>query len=149
MKKLTLISLVASLLFFSAPILANAQDADAQIGGFYGTSVTSVTSGTSGTSGSINTTYLLGYKTSIVGIINGIIVPVLIAIAFLVFIWGIYKSFIMNAASESEKGEGKQIAMWGIIGFVIIFSLWGLVNIVTQTLNINQAGSNAPAYPKL
>lgn len=100
-------------------------------------------------SGSINMQYLLGYKTGISGVINNILVPVLIAIAFLVFVWGIYKAFIQNAASESEKGEGRKFAMWGVIGFVLIFSLWGLVNIVRQTLNFEQAGSTAPAPPKI
>ncbi len=168
MKKLTLISLVASLLFFFTPVFVNAQGGTGVVGstctngnqcasGYchpendYCTANPSGpgTSVTGGGQGAVNTTYLLGYKNSIVGIINGIIVPVLIAIAFLVFIWGIFKAFIMNAASESEKMEGRKFAMWGIIGFVIIFSVWGIVRIVGLTLNLDQAGSLVPKYPTL
>lgn len=105
--------------------------------------------GTAAQQGSINTTYLLGYKTSIIGIINNIIVPVLIAIAFLVFLWGIFKYFIWGRESESEKMEGRKFAMWGVIGFVIIFSVWGIVRIVGLTLNLDQAGSSVPKYPTL
>lgn len=94
-------------------------------------------------------TYLEGYKKSIVGIINTILVPVLMAIAFIVFLWGVYKYFIYGASNEGEKAEGRKFALWGVIGFVIILSLWGLVNIVKDTLNLNQAGSNVPAYPTL
>lgn len=96
-------------------------------------------------------TYLNGYFQSFVSIINTILVPSLIALAFIVFLWGVYKYFIQGAANESDKAEGRKFAMWGIIGFVIIVSVWGLVNIVKTTLNLpsNGSPSNHPAYPTL
>ena len=107
-----------------------------------------VLSATSGTplialaqAGSVNTTYLQGYANSIIGIINGIFIPVIMAIAFLVFIWGVYKYFILGAANETEKMEGRKFALWGIIGFVVIFSVWGLVNVVVGTFNLPTGGN--------
>lgn len=105
--------------------------------------------GTPGSSGAINLTYLQGYKDSIINIINNYLVPMLMALAFIVFLWGIYKYFILGAAEEGEKAEGRNFALWGVIGFVIILSLWGIVNIVRDTLNFSQGGNNVPAYPKL
>ncbi|MEK7604481.1 MAG: pilin [Patescibacteria group bacterium] len=99
--------------------------------------------------GSINDASLNFYKNLIVGTVNNILVPVLIAIAFIVFLWGIYKAFIYNAASEGDKAEGRKFAMWGIIGFVIILSLWGIVNIVKDTLIPSNANSARPTYPTL
>jgi hypothetical protein len=53
----------------------------------------------------------------IINTINGILVPVLFAIAFIVFIWGAFKTFIMGANSEDVKEEGKNLMLWGLIGF--------------------------------
>ena len=98
------------------------------------------TTNTTGTGG-INTTYLQGYEQSIVGVINNILVPLLISIAFIVFLWGVYKYFILGAASPEDRKEGTQFVMWGIIGFAIIFSVWGLVNILLSTLGLSSGGA--------
>lgn len=76
-------------------------------------------------------------STGIIGIINTVIVPVIFAFAFLVFIWGIVKYFfINNGGDEGKIKEGKQFAFWGIIGMVVLLSVWGFVNIVLSTLGI-------------
>lgn len=98
------------------------------------------------TAAGIDVTYIQGYANSITGIINGILVPVLISIAFIVFLWGIYKYFIKGASNESEKGEGRMFALYGIIGFVILFSVWGIVQILMGTLNLS-GSTNAPKPP--
>ena len=100
-------------------------------------------------SGSINSTYLRFYYDLILTVVNSYLVPVLIAIAFIVFLWGVYKYFIWGAENEHEKAEGRKFAMWGIIGFVIITSVWGIVNIVKETIVPSTAGSNRPNYPTL
>lgn len=96
----------------------------------------------------INTTYLQGYANSIISIINGILVPVLLAIAFFTFMWGVYKYFILGATSETERTTGREFILWGVIGFVVIFSVWGLVGMVGSTLGLSPGGT-APAYPTL
>jgi hypothetical protein len=95
----------------------------------------------------INATYIQGYANSITGIINDIIVPVLISIAFLVFIYGIYKYFIAGASDEKKRSEGKTFSLYGIIGFVVLFAVWGIVNIFGDTLGLY--GYNAPAFPTI
>jgi hypothetical protein len=94
----------------------------------------------------INTNAITPYSQGIIDIINQILVPVIIAISFIVFLWGIYKYFIAGAANESEKGEGRTFALWGIIGFVIIISVWGLVNLVLNTFGLTP-GQQAPTAP--
>jgi len=95
----------------------------------------------------INTGYLEGYKKSITDIINTILVPMLIAIAFLVFLWGIYYYFIKGAANEEDRAKGRVFTLYGIIGLVIIFSIWGIVEIFSSTLGLPAA--NAPAPPTI
>ena len=94
----------------------------------------------------INTGVITPYSGGIIRVINGIFVPVLMAIAFIVFLWGAYKYFILGAENESAKGEGRTFVMWGIIGFVVILSVWGLVAIVTNTFGLTSGGS-APKPP--
>lgn len=94
----------------------------------------------------INTGAIMPYSSGIITVINSILVPVLMAVAFIVFLWGIYNYFILGASSESDKGEGRTFAMWGIIGFVIILSVWGLVAIVRNTFGL-ETSVGAPKSP--
>jgi hypothetical protein len=99
---------------------------------------------TGGTGGSgINVTYLNNYKTGILYVINSILVPVLISIAFIVFLWGVAQSYIISGASDDARERGHTLILWGIIGFVVIFSVWGLVNIVGATLGLSAGGTAA------
>jgi hypothetical protein len=70
---------------------------------------------------------------TIIGIINNILVPVLFALAFIVFIWGAFLTFIVGSTSEETKDKGKNLMLWGLIGFFVMVSVWGLVNILTGT----------------
>jgi len=71
----------------------------------------------------------------IINIINNILVPVLFAVAFIVFLYGAFKTFILGANSEEVKEEGKNLMLWGLIGFFVMVSIWGLVNILTGTIS--------------
>lgn len=82
----------------------------------------------------MNLTIIRSYSDSILFIINFMAVPVLIAIALLTFFWGVYKYFILGAASDDDRASGRQFILWGIIGFAVIVSVWGLVWIVGGTL---------------
>ena len=94
----------------------------------------------------MNLTELQAYKTGFLSIVNNLLVPVLVTLAFGVFVWGVVNYFFINAGSDTKREEGKQLMLWGIIGFVIIFSVWGLVAIVGETLGL-QPGGTAPAAP--
>jgi len=94
----------------------------------------------------MNTIQIAAYAGDIKSIINSVLVPVLIAIAFIVFIWGVYKYFILGAAEEKSREEGRQFVMWGIIGFVIILSIWSLVTILASTVGLSTGGT-APTPP--
>src|SRR3990167_10441375 len=69
----------------------------------------------------------------IINTINGVLVPVLFAVAFIVFLWGAFQAFIVGANNEEVKEKGKNLMLWGLIGFFVMISVWGLVNILTGT----------------
>ncbi|MFA7302188.1 MAG: pilin [Candidatus Paceibacterota bacterium] len=96
----------------------------------------------------INFAYIGRYFNDFMFIINDLLVPVLISIAFIFFLFGVYKYFIMGAESDSELETGRKFVLWGIIGFVVIVSVWGLVWIVLVTFNLAPGGT-APLPPTL
>ena len=82
--------------------------------------------------------------TFIISTINNVLVPVLFAVAFMVFLWGAFDVFILGAQSEEIKEKGKNLMLWGLIGFFVMVSIWGLVNILTGTVSFgNNTGPSA------
>ena len=73
----------------------------------------------------------------IINTINNILVPVLFAVAFIVFLWGAFDTFTLGANSEDTKERGKNLMLWGLIGFVVMVSIWGLVNILTGSISFS------------
>ena len=74
--------------------------------------------------------------TGIIGALNTIVIPVITALAFGVFIWGVVSYFFLHGEEESKREEGRKFIFWGILGMVVLFSVWGFVNIVLSTLGI-------------
>ncbi|OGZ06951.1 MAG: hypothetical protein A2942_01300 [Candidatus Lloydbacteria bacterium RIFCSPLOWO2_01_FULL_50_20] len=61
-------------------------------------------------------------------------------LAVMLFVWGIVK-FIGNAGDSAAHAEGKKFIVWGLIAFVVLTSLWGIVNLVlSDTFNITPGG---------
>lgn len=60
------------------------------------------------------------------------VIPLLYALAFILFLIGIVRYFFMGGEEAREKG--KTFILWGVIGFVVIFSIWGIVRLLLGTL---------------
>ncbi len=75
-------------------------------------------------------------STGIIGIINTVIVPLIFALTFLVFIWGVISYFFIHGADEAKRSEGRQFIFWGVLGMVVLLSVWGFVNLLLSTLGI-------------
>lgn len=63
------------------------------------------------------------------------IIPFLVALGILYFIWGVI-SFVI-ADDEAAKEKGRNRIVWGIIGLVVIIGVWALVRFVTTTFGLN------------
>lgn len=75
-------------------------------------------------------------STGIIGILNTVVVPVIFAFAFASFVWGVVNYFFLHGDEEGKREEGRKFIFWGIIGIVVLFSVWGFVNIMLSTLGI-------------
>ena len=69
------------------------------------------------------------------GILNAII-PFVISLAVVVFIIGIFR-YIIAGDEESKKGA-KSLILYGIIGIFVMISVYGLVNILVNTLGLEK-----------
>ena len=96
-------------------------------------------------SGEIGGNTVSQYLLSIIGFINVVLVPVVFAVAFVTFIWGIFLYFIAGGANEEKRDQGKQLAIWGIVGSFVMVSVWGLVNVLVGTFGFGN--KNAPTLP--
>jgi len=85
-----------------------------------------------------------GLGAYVVSLINNVAVPLVFALAFIVFIWGVFTYFILGAADGEKRDTGKSFMLYGIIGFFVMISVWGLVHILTGSvrLNNNTPGGN-------
>lgn len=77
-------------------------------------------------------------NTGIIGTINLVVIPVIFALAFAAFVWGIVQHFFLHGGEEKSREEGRNFIMWGLIGMLVLFSVWGLVNILLSTLGLTQ-----------
>ena len=60
--------------------------------------------------------------------------------AVVMFVWNIVFYFIQPA--QVKKAEAATYVMWSTIGFFVILSLWGLVNILINTFDL---GTGSPS----
>lgn len=77
--------------------------------------------------------------------INNVLVPVLFAIAFIVFLYGIARAYIFSGGDPGKVAEGHKLLLWGLVAFVVMISVWGLVNVVANTFGLQ--GAYAPLLP--
>jgi hypothetical protein len=77
----------------------------------------------------------------------GYIVPALIAVAVIYFVWGVI-TFIASSEEEGKK-KGRQKIINGLIGLFVIVAFWGLIAVVKRSFQINNdpGGSIVPVMP--
>jgi len=74
----------------------------------------------------------------VAGKILNAVIPVLIALGVVVFVWGVVTYVV---ASEEAKQKGRMRMIYGIIGLAVIVGLWGLVSILGRTFGVG-SGDN-------
>ncbi|MES2087473.1 MAG: hypothetical protein V4467_00615 [Patescibacteria group bacterium] len=94
--------------------------------------------------GTINTIDLLLNR--FIGIIN-LFIPFLIGLAVFLIIYGIF-GYVSQAADEEKRKEARDFIVWGIVGIFCMLSVWGLINILYNTFNLDRSNGIVTAvYP--
>lgn len=60
-------------------------------------------------------------------------IKLMVAVAVIVFIYGVFQ-FIRNAESSDGRKKGGLNIMWGVIGLFIMISAYGILNVVIDTI---------------
>lgn len=74
-----------------------------------------------------------GLVNEILGLIN-MIVPVIFAFVFVFLMWKVFDAWIINAADERKREEGKQYAVVASIVMVVMIIVWGIVEMLRQSI---------------
>ena len=73
--------------------------------------------------------------------------PVIVGLAVIFFIWSVFK-YITSAGDPESRSTATGHIIAGIIGIFVIVSVWGLVNVLRNTLNLNGSATvNNPVLP--
>ena len=86
----------------------------------------------------------------IINMINNYVIPLIIGLAVVYFLWGVLK-YVTAGGDEEKKGQGRDTMIYGIIAIFVVVSVWGLVNVLGGTFNLgNTQGptDNLPQIPR-
>ena len=79
--------------------------------------------------------------------IDNIVIPVILGLAFLMFVWGVFKFFILGGSDEEAQAKGKSLMIYAVAGFVLILSFYGIVNIITNGIGAGGDTVDNPSVP--
>lgn len=75
-----------------------------------------------------------------------IIVPFLLGLGFLFFAINVIRYFVAGSGNDEGREKAKSLAIYSVLGFVVILVFWGIVNMLTQSIGLT---GNVPTsdYP--
>jgi|SRR3989344_4831039 len=98
-------------------------------------------------SAAISSTWFTDAIASIQSVLDAL-VPLLIGLAVVVFLWGVVK-FVTAAGDEEKRKEGKSFIIWGLVGIAIMVTLWGLIALLTNWTGIDPTAVAPVIIPTL
>lgn len=66
-------------------------------------------------------------------------VYLIMGLAIVMFTWNVFKYFIKGGDDVGAKKEAGQYVLWSVVGFFVILSFWGIVNILTNTFKLDSS----------
>lgn len=77
-------------------------------------------------------------------ILNPIIVLAFV-VALLIFFIGIFQFIKSETADAKKRQEGQRRIIYGLLGMLVMFSAYGIIRLILNTLDINPA-TNYPGF---
>ena len=77
----------------------------------------------------------------------GNLVPVLIALAVVVFFWGVVR-YVTAGEDPEKRKNGRNLMIYGVIAIFVMVALWGLVALLGDLTGATP-GEGAPNAPDL
>lgn len=80
--------------------------------------------------------------TMLIGLLNQALV-LLMAIAVVMFVWYVIQYFIKP---NSDRKDANTYILYSVIGFFVILSIWGIVNILSNTFGVGNAANQPRSW---
>lgn len=78
--------------------------------------------------------------------ILNLVIPLIIGLAVVYFLWGLL-SYVM-AGAEEDKSKARNVMIYGVVTIFVMISVWGLVNLLIGTFDLNNSvPSDIPQVP--
>lgn len=93
------------------------------------------------------------FLTNLNNVVVGPALTLLFGVAFVIFVWGIVE-YIRDSGSEAGEGRetGKRSMIWGLVGMIIMVSVYGIIQIIYGTLGVDTSklpqNPNEPYLPE-
>ena len=81
---------------------------------------------------------------NILGFTNTVLIPFIIGIGFLTFVYGMFQYFIAGGANDEKKEAGKSLMIYATLGFVLIIVFWGVINLLTASTGLSGESITPP-----
>lgn len=73
---------------------------------------------------------------NILGFTENVLIPFILGIGFLAFVWGMFQFFIVGGANDDAKEKGKSLMIYATLGFLLIVVFWGVVNLLSDSIGL-------------
>ena len=86
------------------------------------------------------------FAVALTGFLASVVVPFLLGVAFFFFVINVIRYFIVESDDVSKRANAKNLALYGVMAFVIILIFWGLVNLFVGFIGLGEAPPITPDY---
>lgn len=85
---------------------------------------------------------------NIIEFATSVLIPFIIGIGFLVFVWGMFQYFIVGGANDESKEKGKSLMIYAALGFLLIIVFFGVINLLASFTGLDEESLNfTPSLP--
>lgn len=85
---------------------------------------------------------------NLVDFLGNVFVPFLLGIAFLFFTINVIRFFVLGGSNEEGKQKAKALATYSVLGIVIIVIFWGVINMLSSSIGLNNCNPVDSDYVK-
>jgi hypothetical protein len=94
----------------------------------------------------IDVSYFESIINEVANLINDLL-PVVMGLALLFFLWGVFVYFIYGAGNEDSRETGRKFMIYALIGLVLMVAVWGIVQLIIKIFGVGNA--TTPKIPPI
>ena len=84
---------------------------------------------------------LQAFLAGLYAIVGTYIIPTIIFLCVVVFLFNVIRFFIWQSGSEAGRENARRYLVWSMVGFILVLALWGIVSLLLTSFGF---GAGAP-----